>query len=136
MNCCEYKQLPCQHRSGVARERRHVDNSALSRNAVEPKQAVRTLTALLFLTLLAACADPVEDAKESVKGAATYPRDLEYREIKVVRKDVVCGEFKQSDRWGDSRGFQPFIVLAGDPRLNPSDLDIKVFCNNRLIPPA
>ena len=113
---------------GIARGRPQVDNSALSRSGMESNTSVRTLLILITISLLAACADPVEEAKEAVKARATHPRGIQYRELQVLRNDVVCGEFMEDDRWGEGPGFQPFFVRNGEAHLRPSELDLKIFC--------
>jgi type II secretion system protein G len=115
--------------AGIARERPQVDNNALSRSGMESNPPVRTLLVLLTLSLLAACADPVEEAKEAVKAGVTHPRGIDYRDLQVLRNDVVCGEFMEDDRWGEGPGFQPFIFRGGKAHLRPSELDLKIFCS-------
>jgi type II secretion system protein G len=89
---------------------------------------VNRIIALLALALMTACADPVENAKEAVKAVATHPRGIEYRNVQVMRNDVVCGDFMEDDRWGEGPGFQPFIVSNGVANLRPKDIDISVYC--------
>jgi general secretion pathway protein G len=96
---------------------------------MEPELTVRKLLVLFAVSLLAACADPVEDAKEAVKSRATNPRGIEYRNSQVVREDVVCGEYMEDDRWGEGPGFQPFIVRDKVAYLNPPEIDVTVFCS-------
>ena len=90
---------------------------------------MRTLLVLVTLSLLAACADPVEEAKEAVKASATHPRGLEYRNLEVFKNKVVCGEFMEDDRWGEGPGFQPFIFREGTANLSPADLDLQIYCS-------
>ena len=106
-----------------------MDNSALFRTTMEPELTVKKLLVLLALSMLAACADPVEDAKEAVKAKAKNPRGIEYRDQQVFHNDVVCGEYREDDRWGEGPGFQPFVVREGEAYLAPSDADVTIFCS-------
>jgi general secretion pathway protein G len=90
---------------------------------------VNRVIVLLALALLAACADPVENAKEAVKNQAANPRGIEYRNVQALRDDLVCGDFREDDRWGEGPGFIPFIVRGGIANLRPSDVDIAIFCS-------
>ena len=97
---------------------------------MEPELTVRNLLFVLAASLLAACADPVEDAKDAVKARATNPRGIEYRNSQVFRQDVVCGEYRVDERWGEGPGFQPFIVRDKVAYLNPSEIDVAIFCSD------
>jgi general secretion pathway protein G len=90
---------------------------------------VNRIIALIALALVTACADPVENAKEAVKAEATHPRGIEYRNLQVMRNDVVCGDFMEDDRWGEGPGFRPFIVSNGVANLRPEHIDISIYCS-------
>ena len=89
---------------------------------------MKKMFVVVGLGLLAACADPISDAKEAVKIMAVNPRGIEYRDVRVIGNDVVCGEYMEDDRWGDGPGFVPFVVREGAASLKPTEVDINIFC--------
>ena len=90
---------------------------------------MKILLALLAAAIVSGCADPIESAKEAVKAEAVNKNDIRYRNVEVFAGDVVCGEFEAPGMWGESSGFQYFIVRDDIANMSPKEEDRKIFCN-------
>lgn len=81
-----------------------------------------------MFVLITGCSDSVENAKEVVKEYAVNKHDVIYRGVKAYPGDVVCGEFDSFTAWGESNGYNRFIVYKDSALITPSSEEWSIFC--------
>ncbi|MDP4788913.1 MAG: type II secretion system protein GspG [Haliea sp.] len=86
---------------------------------------------LLVFTLagLAGCTSSMQRAEQTVTAALPAVETIEFRELAAYPGNVVCGDYRSIQRYGDSPGFKPFIVRAEQADVLPSAEDRRVFCD-------
>jgi general secretion pathway protein G len=87
------------------------------------------LTAVAVLAITG-CASLTQQAQQSVTQTLPRVETIEFRNLQQHPGNVVCGEYKSTQRWGDSRGFHHFIYRAGQSDVRPSLEDRAIFCSN------
>ncbi|WP_116364634.1 type II secretion system protein GspG [Parahaliea mediterranea] len=88
------------------------------------------LTTLPLVSLLAACSDPVEDARQAVTAALGPKGTTEVSDAVHYRSGAVCGRYERFDRWGESSSRRSFIYLDGETMIRPSQDDLTVYCTD------
>ena len=94
-------------------------------------EAVGRFLGLTLLLLVTGCADPIENAKQKVRGYAVNKHDVVYRGLEAYSGDVVCGEFDSFTAWGESNGYKRFIVYKDNVLASPSSEDWAIFCTEK-----
>jgi general secretion pathway protein G len=88
---------------------------------------------LFLATILAqgcAVTNYEEQAKDAVGNTLANRRDAQYQKMQKFPGKVVCGEVAQTDRWGPTDEFRPFIVRGDDVIIRPSSQDLEIYCSN------
>jgi type II secretion system protein G len=75
----------------------------------------------------------IEESKQLVAARLLYARDVEYRNLQVFPRGVVCGEVSEMDPMGTSSPFKLFIVRAGSADVRPSEDDWQIFCSDNQV---
>ena len=91
---------------------------------------MRLIFAAATLVAVTGCTSLTEQAQESVTQTLPRVETIEFRNLQQYPGDIVCGEYKSTQRWGDSRGFHRFIYRAGQSDVRPSREDRAVFCSD------
>ncbi|MFU8764860.1 MAG: type II secretion system protein GspG [Haliea sp.] len=91
---------------------------------------MRLIFAAATLVAITGCTSLTEQAQDSVTQTLPRVETIEFRNLQQYPGEVVCGEYKSTQRWGDSRGFHRFIYRAGQSDVRPSREDRAVFCSD------
>lgn len=94
---------------------------------------LKNLTLALTLTtatLLAACADNRDEAKNALKRSLSVGYEVEYGELNNYPGGVVCGEYNAIGRFNVREGLSTFIFRNGAVDRVPSDDDLAIFCSD------
>ncbi len=90
---------------------------------------MKRLLCIATLLAVSACTSLTEQAQQSVTTTLPKVETIEFRNLEQYPGNVVCGEYKSTQRWGDSRGFHRFIYRDGKSDVRPSREDRSVFCS-------
>ena len=90
---------------------------------------MKSLLLLFTLAGLVGCTSSMQRAEQTVTAALPAVETIEFRELAAYPGNVVCGDYRSTQRYGDSPGFKPFIVRAGQADVLPSAEDMRVFCD-------
>lgn len=91
---------------------------------------MRPFFATAVLLAITGCTSLTEQAQDSVTQTLPRVETIEFRGLQQYPGKVVCGEYKSTQRWGDSRGYHRFIYRAGQSDVLPSREDRAVFCSD------
>jgi len=89
----------------------------------------RKLMFVSGLLALSACSNPVKEARTSVLEAVGETAGIEFTSTVEFPHNVVCGEFKQVDKWGEFAGKKRFVYRDREVNLRPDRDDIAIFCS-------
>ncbi len=90
---------------------------------------MRRFLCLVTLLAVSGCTSLTERAQKSVTTTLPNVETIEFRNLQQYPGNVVCGEYKSIQRWGDNRGFNRFIFRDGTSDVRPSREDHRVFCS-------
>lgn len=92
---------------------------------IKPLSSIITAAALLV-----GCAgNPIETAKIAVAEQIPFSEEMQYRNLQTFSRNVVCGEYRVIQRWGDHSPYRNFIYRDGLADENPSSADVAIYCS-------
>lgn len=87
-------------------------------------------TILLSAGLLVACASPMPDAKSIVVANEGKTSMVDFREVEEFPGSVTCGTYQVTSKWGESDGYQDFLVIGEQLRRRPNAEEKAIYCSD------
>jgi general secretion pathway protein G len=89
----------------------------------------KTLIVVALLAQLAACASQPPDAKAIIRAGEGKTDLLDFRDVVMFPGQITCGSYQATSKWGESYGYQDFIVKGSNLNRKPSRADKKIYCS-------
>ncbi len=83
-----------------------------------------------IVALLSGCHADEEAAQQMVRNSLVIKDELEFRKVRTMPGDVVCGEFSAYLSYTNPKQeFAPFYTLDGQLNRSPSPEQLAIYCN-------
>ncbi|MEH6516222.1 MAG: type II secretion system protein GspG [Halioglobus sp.] len=89
----------------------------------------KTLIIMGLIALLAACASQPQDAETIIRAGEGKADMLDFRDVVKYPGQITCGSYQVTSKWGESYGYQEFIVKGANLDKRPSQTDKTIYCS-------